>query len=390
MVDGRVLSAAVRLNIRSPSKTHTGIPAPVLCEDVLSILQYARWNYAPQGGSIFFSTPSSLSIPCKKYLSGSRENDARSGVQSNKGVFVGRVVVVGSINQDITVTVERFPEPGETLSGTSVHYRLGGKGANQSAAAAYGGATTIFVGRVGDDASGPALRQELASHGVDVSNLLTDEDTTTGIAFITVASSGENTIILDAGANGHITAAQAREAVELTTEDVVVLQGEIPPQTNAQVIDWAKAAGARILMNLAPVYDIDPTVLARVDVLVVNESEAGLLLGTQAPTSRNEALEAARTLHQRGIRCVFITLGKEGGVWAGPEGVHFVESLKLGTVVDTTGAGDASVGVLAAALAAGYDFASAAREGMRAGSTAVLNAGAAASYSTITPVPALN
>ena len=122
---------------------------------------------------------------------------------------MGRVIVVGSINQDITVTVDRFPHPGETLSGTSTTYRLGGKGANQAAAAAHGGATTLFVGRVGGDASGITLREGLRAHGVDISALRTDEEVTSGIAFITVSAAGENTIILDAGANGRVTGEQA-------------------------------------------------------------------------------------------------------------------------------------------------------------------------------------
>ena len=141
---------------------------------------------------------------------------------------MGRVIVVGSVNQDITVTVDRFPQPGETLSGTSTTYRLGGKGANQAAAAAHGGATTLFVGRVGGDAAGITLREELHAHGVDVSALRTDEEVTTGIAFITVSAAGENTIILDAGANSRVTGEQAAAEVELTPDDVVVLQGEIP------------------------------------------------------------------------------------------------------------------------------------------------------------------
>ncbi|WP_165217417.1 ribokinase [Schaalia sp. ZJ1691] len=300
---------------------------------------------------------------------------------------MGRVIIVGSINQDITVNVHRFPEPGETLSGKSVHYRLGGKGSNQSAAAAHGGVETHFIGRVGNDPNGPSLRDELASHGVDVSALLIDSTTTTGIAFINVADSGENTIILDAGANWKITSQQARDAVDLTDQDIVVLQGEIPPTVNEEIIAWAHESDARVVLNLAPVYDIAPQVLSTVDVLVVNESEAGLVLGTPAPRDRDSAVTAARELVDLGITHALITLGKNGSVWAGPEGAELVDALDFGPVVDTTGAGDASVGVLAAALAKGHDFPTAVREGMRAGSTAVLSAGAAASYHAITPVP---
>ena len=299
---------------------------------------------------------------------------------------MGRVIVVGSVNQDITVTVDRFPQPGETLSGTSTTYRLGGKVANQAAAAAHGGATTLFVGRVGGDAAGITLREELRAHGVDVSALRTDEEVTTGIAFITVSAAGENTIILDAGANSRVTGEQAAAAVELAPDDVVILQGEIPPAVNEAVIAWAHAAGARIVLNLAPVYPISAETLAAADILVVNESECGLILGTPAPQTAEEALTAAAVLRERGTACVLVTLGADGAVRSSDEGAAHVPALELGRVVDTTGAGDATVGVLAAALAMGRGFPEAVDAGMRAGSTAVLAAGAASSYADITPV----
>ena len=122
------------------------------------------------------------------------------------------------------------------------------------------------------------------------------------------------------------------------------------------------------------------------DVLVVNESECGLVLGAPAPETVEEAIAAAVALRGRGIPCVLVTLGGNGSVRASDEGTVHVPAIDLGPVIDTTGAGDAAVGVLAAALAAGHDFPDAVSEGMRAGSTAVLSAGAAASYADIAPV----
>ena len=303
-----------------------------------------------------------------------------------KELIMGRVIVVGSINQDITVTVDRLPQPGETLSGTSTTYRLGGKGANQAAAAAHGGAAAVFVGRVGGDPSGITLREELGAHGVDVSALRTDEEVTSGIAFITVSTAGENTIILDAGANGRVTGRQAVDAVALTEHDVVVLQGEIPSSANEEVISWAHGAGARVVLNLAPVRPVSPRALADVDVLVVNETECGLVLDAPPPGTAAAAAAAAAKLRNRGPARVLVTLGPDGAVRASAEEVTHVAAIDLGPVVDTTGAGDACVGVLAAALAAGCDFPQAVAEGMRAGSMAVLSAGAAASYAGIAPV----
>lgn len=299
------------------------------------------------------------------------------------------VVVIGSINQDVTVTVDRFPEPGETLYTRSLSYRLGGKGANQAAAAAHAGARVRFVGRVGSDAAGPALREELAGHGVDVSGLLVDQGTT-GSAFITVSATGENTILIDAGANGRVTSEQV-DAAALQAGDVVVLQGEIPAVANAAAIASARRAGATTILNLAPVYGIAAEDLAAVDILVVNETEAGLVLGRPAPRGAAEALDAAAQLTERGPRRVLITLGGAGAVWydaavaGSPQGAH-VNAISAGPVVDTTGAGDASVGALAAALALGLDFERAVSEAMRAGSAAVLSAGADASYGAIEPI----
>ena len=181
---------------------------------------------------------------------------------------MARVIVVGSINQDVTVTVDRFPTPGETLSGSSLTYGLGGKGANQAAAAARSGIPTLFVGAVGTDLAGHSLRTHLAAHGVDVSHLR-EVDSPSGTALITVAASGENTIILDAGANRASSIALAKASL---SPDIVVLQAEIPPAANAAAIEWAHSFGARILLNLAPARATDPATLSRVDILVVNET----------------------------------------------------------------------------------------------------------------------
>ena len=208
---------------------------------------------------------------------------------------MARVIVVGSINQDVTVTVDRFPSPGETLSGTSLTYSLGGKGANQAAAAAHSGATVIFVGALGSDPSGQRLRCDLASHGVDVTHLR-EADGPSGTALITVAASGENTILLDAGANATVSITPAKASLFPAPSDIVVLQAEIPERANAEALAWAHSFGARVLLNLAPARQTDPALMARMDILVVNETEAGLTLGMPAPASPMEAIGVARAL----------------------------------------------------------------------------------------------
>ena len=235
---------------------------------------------------------------------------------------MARVIVVGSINQDVTVTVDRFPTPGETLSGSSLTYGLGGKGANQAAAAARSGIPTLFVGAVGTDLAGHSLRTHLAAHGVDVSHLR-EVDSPSGTALITVAASGENTIILDAGANRASSIAHAKASLFPAPSDIVVLQAEIPPAANAAAIEWAHSFGARVLLNLAPARATDPATLSRVDILVVNETEAGLTLGMPAPATPTEAIGVARALRGMGPRHVVVTMGAQGAAWAsGAEARH--------------------------------------------------------------------
>lgn len=298
---------------------------------------------------------------------------------------MSRVIVVGSVNQDVTVKVERHPLPGETLTGNGLSYRLGGKGANQAAAAAHAGVETAFVGAIGADNTGDALRDELAMHGVNVEHLAT-VDTTSGSAFITVAANGENAIVLDPGANGQVASGALDAITDLDSSDVVVLQGELPLEVNIRSIKIAAKVNARVVWNPAPAISLSDIDLTAVTVLVVNETEAGIALDVKGPEGIEAALEAAERLRALGPTAVLITLGEKGGVWAdGTSNGHF-PATKPSRVVDTTGAGDATVGVLSAALAKGYSFPDAVAEGLKAGSAAVENEGAAASYSVITPL----
>ena len=238
------------------------------------------------------------------------------------------------------------------------------------------------MGAVGSDPSGQRLRDELASHGVDVTHLRA-VDGPSGTALITVAASGENTIILDAGANAAVTIEPAKPSLIPASSDVVVLQAEVPAEANAAAIEWAHSHGARVLLNLAPARDTAPATLAQVDVLVVNETEAGLTLGLPAPATPTEAIGIARALRGMGPRHIVVTLGAQGAAWVSGAEVGHCPAVTLGEVADTTGAGDACVGALAAALALGMPFAEAVAAGMRAGATAVLTPGAASSYAAL-------
>ena len=238
------------------------------------------------------------------------------------------------------------------------------------------------MGAVGSDPSGQRLRSDLASHGVDVTHLREVEGPS-GTALITVAASGENTIILDAGANATVTVEPAKASLFPSPADIVVLQAEIPAEANAAALAWAHSFGARVLLNLAPARPTYADFMARVDILVVNETEAGLTLGMPAPASPTEAIGIARALRGLGPKHVMVTLGADGAAWASGSEAGHCPALTLGETVDTTGAGDACVGALAAAMALGKPFDEAVADGIRAGSTAVLAPGAAPSYTSL-------
>ena len=233
--------------------------------------------------------------------------------------------------------------------------------------------------------SGQRLRADLAAHGVDVTHVR-DVDGPTGTALITVAASGENTIILDAGANRAVTIEPAKASLFPAPSDIVVLQAEVPSHTNTEVLAWAHSFGARVLLNLAPARDTDPAAMSHIDILVVNETEAGLTLGLPAPATPTEAIGVARALRGMGPRHVVVTLGAQGAAWASGAEVGHCPAVNLGEAVDTTGAGDACVGALAAALALGKPFVEAVADGMRAGAAAILSPGAASSYGALPTV----
>ncbi|MDX6208791.1 MAG: ribokinase [Frankiales bacterium] len=280
------------------------------------------------------------------------------------------VLVIGSVNQDITVRVPRFPGPGETLLGRGVAYALGGKGANQAVASARTGTPTTLLATVGDDPPGRQLRHWLAERGVDVS-LVRAGRLPSGTAHILVDDSGENQIVVVSGANAGTDAQWVDAAADaVASAAVVVVQGEIP----VPAIERALTLGARTILNLAPVVSVAPESLAHVDVLVVNEAEAGQLLGRTVSGDPWAAVDALSAIGGAAV----LTLGAGGAVWAGDGRGHAAAPEVV--PVDTTGAGDAFVGVLAAALARGRTLGQAVHDGVRAASRSVLLPGAAMSY----------
>lgn len=283
------------------------------------------------------------------------------------------VLVLGSMNLDHVVTVEKHPLPGETVLAESLHLFPGGKGANQAVAAARLGADVQMHGLVGDDASGRQMVDALEREGVDTS-LIGVRGGVSGSAFLTVSAAGENSILVVPGANGRLAPADAAALTEsITCGDLLVLQLEIPVAAAAAGVEAAKRAGARVILNAAPAMDVG-NLLTLIDLLVVNESEAEFFAASPVGTLP-EALRAARTIRDEYGADTIVTLGAQGAVLADSRQVCHVPGVSV-PVIDTTGAGDTFVGALAALLAEGSETEAAVEFAVRAAALTCTGLGA--------------
>jgi ribokinase len=298
------------------------------------------------------------------------------------------VFVVGSINQDFVLKVERRPEPGETVTDADLSTHNGGKGANQAAAAALLGASVSFLGRVGDDEFGEPLVRALEEKGIDTTLIERAAGRQTGAAFITVTPDGENAITVAPGANRAITLEDVDGASGAIRESrVLVAQMEVPKEVVGRAAEVAAGGGTRVLLNLAPTFEVPRDLLETLDPLVVNEHEAAFLLGSGVEGVEG-AVSAAPELLSLGPRSVVITLGAAGAVVADSSSATHLPAPEVG-VVDTTGAGDAFVGALAVKLARGASLEEAASYAVRAGAAAVTKEGAQGALPTPEVVEAL-
>jgi ribokinase len=283
---------------------------------------------------------------------------------------MGGIVVVGSLNVDLTIEVGRLPAPGETVIGSGSSVGLGGKGANQAAAAAALGGTVAMVGRVGDDDGGRELVGDLRERGVDVDEVVVTDGARTGSATIAVDGKGENLIVVDPGANSAVTSGDVRVR-RVEEADVVLAQLEIPMEAVS-----AAAAHARglFLLNPAPARELPAELLERVDVLVPNQAELALLSGAEPP----ETLEATKELVTGllGGARVVVTLGAEGALVHEPGGGFTHVTAPEVEPVDTTGAGDCFCGALAVELTRGASLVASTRLAVAAAALSTTAAGA--------------
>jgi ribokinase len=285
------------------------------------------------------------------------------------------IVVVGSLNMDLVMRTPRVPVGGETLSGHGFSTLPGGKGANQAVACARLGAQVSMVGQVGDDGFGKTLRDGLVADGIDVSGVKQTSAVGTGVAMILVEDIGQNRILLAAGANGALTAADidAQSAV-IEGGAMLVIQLEVPLHVVRHAIRTAHAAGVPVLLNPGPAAPLPDEIWSQVDILVPNETEASLLSGI-AVSDAASAYAAARVFRQRGIAWVLVTLGEQGVAVVDDGGErHF--PARVVNAVDTTAAGDTFIGGLCAGLVEGMSLDAAVSLAQRASALCVTRHGA--------------
>lgn len=299
-----------------------------------------------------------------------------------------QIIVVGSLNMDLVVRVPRFPSAGETVSASDLQMIPGGKGANQAAAASRLGGRVAMVGRVGGDGFGDTLIQGLDEIGVETTHVGRDESTSTGVAFITVDSTGQNEIVVVPGANARLETSHV-DAAEQTLEAARVLIAQL--ETPLATVDHALAVAGRhsliTMLNAAPAKVLPSELIGAIGYLIVNESECQLLSGLEVIDPQS-ACEAARRLREQGAGAVLVTLGARGALLADDRGEVGFEAPAV-PVVDSTAAGDAFIGGFAVPLLEGADPREALRLAICAGSLAVTKAGAQSSLPSVSDVKAL-
>ncbi len=298
-----------------------------------------------------------------------------------------RIVVVGSVNTDMVVKSERIPAPGETVTGGQFFMPAGGKGANQAVAAARLGAQVTLVAKVGDDVFGRQAIENFQKEGIRTDHVVLDPQSHTGVALILVDRRGENSISVAPGANFTITAAEVDAAAEaIRSADAVLLQLEIPMAVVEHTAALAAASGVAVILDPAPAAPLPTGLLQWITVLTPNESEAERLTGIPV-SDEASARRAAAALRQAGARQVIITCGTKGALVSTAETEVLVPSFNV-EAVDSTAAGDAFNGGLAAALAAGEPLVEAVRRAAMVGALSVTKMGAQPSLPTAEEVRA--
>lgn len=292
-----------------------------------------------------------------------------------------KLTVLGSINADHVISVPYFSKPGETLTGDNYQLVYGGKGGNQAVAAARLGANVEFIGCVGSDVIGETMKNAFSQEGIDTTNIHSISQEMTGMAFIQVAQSGENSIVLARGANAHLDEKLVQHSeAKIAQSNYLLMQLETPISGVELAAQIAKKNGVKVVLNPAPAQILSDELLSLIDIITPNETEAEILTGV-AVTDEQSAVKAASVFHDKGIETVMITLGAKG-VFVSRKGKNRIIKGFCVQAIDTTAAGDTFNGGFVTALLEEKSFDEAIRFGQAAAAISVTKKGAQSSIPT--------
>lgn len=288
---------------------------------------------------------------------------------------MAKILVIGSSNTDMVMKTKRFPNPGETILGSDFFMFAGGKGANQAVAAARMGGDVTFICKVGKDIFGKQAIEGFLKEGIDTEYVFTDSEKASGVALINVNESGENEIVVAMGANATLSPKDFDRATsKFEDTDIVLTQLETPVETIAHILEKAKNAGKRVILNPAPAQILPEGIFKGLFLITPNETEAALLTGLSFK-NKSDLKKIATSLLQKGVENVLITLGSKGAYFHNSQQQFTVPAQKVKSI-DTTAAGDIFNGTLAVALAEGMDWNMAIKTACDAGALSVTRMGA--------------
>lgn len=289
-----------------------------------------------------------------------------------------KIIVVGSTNMDMVVKTSHIPAHGETVLGGSSFMNPGGKGANQAVAVARLGGEVIFISKMGNDVFGKQSFQLFDEEGIDTRYILSDDELPSGVALITVDQEGENSIVVAPGANASLLPPDMEAALaDINASSIILMQLEIPLETVFFLVRYASEKDIKVILNPAPATALPKELLEHVDIITPNRTEASMLSGIEV-TDLDTAKEAAKQIHQMGVKNVVITMGSLGAVVYTGKDYHLVPAHAVQTV-DSTAAGDVFNGALAVSLAEGKELLAAVKFACEAAAISVTRLGAQSS-----------
>ncbi|MFX1327422.1 MAG: ribokinase [Promethearchaeota archaeon] len=293
------------------------------------------------------------------------------------------VLIIGSSNMDLNIYIKRFPNPGETVTGGTFKQFLGGKGANQSVASVRSGGKTVFIGKIGMDLFGDQMISQLTKEGINMDNVIRDPEESSGVALILINENGENMISVAPGANFELTPQEIKSAGNIIKNaKSLVVQMEIPIETIREIFRIASEGNVIKILNPAPLKNIPLEILKRVDIIIPNEGELYRLHSffdfKELPKEGTQKIiQAAKNISKLGIRYIITTLGSKGClIFDRIEDKSFEISAPKVKAIDTVGAGDCFIGVLASMLSKGENILNAVKFATVAASIAVTRKGA--------------